>query len=63
MISIGIVEDDEKIRKGIQSYLDSQEEFVCKNCFGSVEEISKPGSHRSAGCSHYGSWPSGYVWH
>jgi DNA-binding NarL/FixJ family response regulator len=41
MISIGIVEDDEEIRQGIQSYLDRQEEFDCKNCFGSVEEFIK----------------------
>lgn len=45
MISIGIVEDDEKIRKGIQSYLDSQVEFVCKSCFGSVEEFLRSLDH------------------
>ena len=39
MISIGIIEDDEEIRRGIQSYLDRQEEFVCKNSFGSVEDF------------------------
>jgi DNA-binding NarL/FixJ family response regulator len=45
MISIGIVEDDEQIRKGIQSYLDRQEEFVCKSCFGSVEELLRNIDH------------------
>ena len=39
MINIGIVEDDEQIRKGIQTYLSQQEDFVCKDVFGSVEEL------------------------
>lgn len=39
MISIGIVEDDEQIRKGIQTYLNRQEKFVCNCSFGSVEEL------------------------
>jgi DNA-binding NarL/FixJ family response regulator len=36
MIRIGIVEDDDLIREGIQKYLNSQENFVCElaaNCF------------------------------
>jgi len=39
MISIGIVEDDEQIRKGIQTYLNRQEKFVCHCSFGSVEDL------------------------
>lgn len=39
IISIGIIEDDEQIRKGIQSYLDRQEEFICRSSFGSVEDF------------------------
>lgn len=39
MISIGIVEDDEQIRKGIQTYLNRQEKFVCDCSFGSMEEL------------------------
>jgi DNA-binding NarL/FixJ family response regulator len=39
MISIGIVEDDEQIRKGIQTYLNRQEKFVCNCSCGSVEEL------------------------
>jgi len=39
MISIGIVEDDEQIRKGIQTYLNRQEKFVCDCSVGSVEEL------------------------
>ncbi len=36
MIRIGIVEDDDLIREGIQRYLNSQENFICEiiaNCF------------------------------
>jgi DNA-binding NarL/FixJ family response regulator len=39
MISIGIVEDDEEIRKGIQSYLNRQDKFVCEGAYNSVEEM------------------------
>lgn len=41
MISIGLVEDDEQIRKGVQTYLDRQEKFVCNCSCGSVEEFLK----------------------
>jgi DNA-binding NarL/FixJ family response regulator len=41
MISIGIVEDDEQIRNGIQTYLDAQKKFVCNKCYGSVEALIK----------------------
>lgn len=41
MIKVGIVEDDEQIRNGIQTYLNKQENFSCKNCYGSVEELLK----------------------
>ncbi len=39
MISIALVEDDEEIRKGIQTYLNGQKRFVCNFSFGSVEEL------------------------
>lgn len=39
MIEVGIVEDDEQIRKGIQTYLNRQSGFSCSKCFGSVEEL------------------------
>jgi DNA-binding NarL/FixJ family response regulator len=41
MILIGIVEDDEQIRNGIQTYLNRQENFVCDWSYGSVEEFFK----------------------
>lgn len=41
MVSIGIVEDDEQIRKGVQTYLNRQDKFVCQHCFGSVEDLLK----------------------
>ncbi len=39
MIFVGIVEDDEQIRAGIQSYLNDQPELVCTHAFGSVEDL------------------------
>ncbi|MFZ6010646.1 MAG: response regulator [Bacteroidota bacterium] len=39
MIFIGLVEDDEQIRKGIQLFLNRQENFVCDWSYGSVEEL------------------------
>ena len=39
MIFIGIVEDDEQIRKGIYTYLNRQEGFACNWSFGSVEDL------------------------
>jgi DNA-binding NarL/FixJ family response regulator len=39
MIFIGIVEDDEQIRKGIQIYLNRQNEFVCDWSYSSVEDL------------------------
>jgi DNA-binding NarL/FixJ family response regulator len=41
MISIALVEDDEEIRKGIQTYLNGQKKFVCNFSFGSVEELMR----------------------
>lgn len=41
MIFIGIVEDDEQIRKGIVTFLNRQEGFACDWSVGSVEEILK----------------------
>lgn len=41
MISIGIVEDDEQISKGIQSYLHAQKKFTCNIAFDSVEDFLK----------------------
>ena len=48
MIAIGIVDDDEQIRKGIQTYLDKQDKFVCKQCFGSVEELLQTLNHENS---------------
>ena len=39
MILVGIVEDDEQIRKGIQTYLNRQEGFACETSYGSVEDL------------------------
>jgi DNA-binding NarL/FixJ family response regulator len=39
MILVGIVEDDEQIRKGVQTYLNRQENFACDWSYGSVEEL------------------------
>ncbi|MCW5910619.1 MAG: response regulator transcription factor [Cyclobacteriaceae bacterium] len=39
MISVGIVEDDEEIRKGIQDYLNRQKGFSCSHAYGSVESL------------------------
>lgn len=39
MILVGIVEDDEQIRKGVQTYLNRQENFACDWSYGSVEEM------------------------
>lgn len=39
MISIGIVEDDEQIRKGIYTYLNRQDGFACQWSHGSVEDL------------------------
>ncbi len=39
MILVGIVEDDEQIRKGIQTYIGRQEGFACDLSFGSVEDL------------------------
>jgi DNA-binding NarL/FixJ family response regulator len=39
MILIGIVEDDEQIRQGIQTYLNRQEGFACDWSYGSVEDL------------------------
>ena len=39
MISVCIVEDDHQIRSTLQRYLDSQEQFICKNSFESVEKV------------------------
>jgi DNA-binding NarL/FixJ family response regulator len=41
MILIGIVEDDEQIRQGIQTYLNRQDGFTCDWSYGSVEELLK----------------------
>jgi len=41
MIRIGIVEDDEQIRLGIQTYLNQQSGFTCPATYGSVEELLK----------------------
>jgi len=41
MISIGIVEDDEQIRKGIETFLNRQDGFICDCSVGSVEDILK----------------------
>jgi DNA-binding NarL/FixJ family response regulator len=39
MIFVGIVEDDEQIREGIQTYLNNETGFSCNHSFGSVEEL------------------------
>ncbi|HYG19946.1 MAG TPA: response regulator transcription factor [Ohtaekwangia sp.] len=39
MIRIGIVEDDEQIRKAVQAFLNRQESFACDWSYGSVEEL------------------------
>ena len=39
MILVGIVEDDEQIRKGVQTYLSRQDGFACDLAFGSVEDL------------------------
>jgi DNA-binding NarL/FixJ family response regulator len=39
MVLIGIVEDDEQIRKGIQTFLNRQDGMVCDWSYGSVEEL------------------------
>lgn len=39
MVFIGIVEDDEQIRLGIQTYLNRQKDFVCDWSYSSVEEL------------------------
>jgi DNA-binding NarL/FixJ family response regulator len=39
MILIGIVEDDEQIREGIQTYLNHQENLACNWSYGSVEDL------------------------
>jgi CheY-like chemotaxis protein len=39
MITIGIVEDNVKIRNLIQRYLDMQEDMSCKAAMDSVEEM------------------------
>lgn len=39
MILIGIVEDDEQIRHGIQTFLNRQNGFSCEWSYGSVEEL------------------------
>ena len=39
MISVGIVEDNEKIRELIQRYLDMQDELTCKAAMESVEDM------------------------
>jgi DNA-binding NarL/FixJ family response regulator len=41
MIAVGIVEDDEQIRKGVQTFLSKQPDFSCEYSFGSVEELLK----------------------
>jgi len=39
MIFVGIIEDDEEIRKGIVSFLSRQPDFVCDLAVSSVEEL------------------------
>jgi DNA-binding NarL/FixJ family response regulator len=41
MVLIGIVEDDEQIRQGIQTFLNRQEGFACDWSYGSVEDLLK----------------------
>ncbi len=39
MIFVGIVDDDEQIRMGIQTYLNNQRDFSCTHSFGSIEDL------------------------
>jgi len=39
MITVGIVEDDDEIREGIQKYLSHQKDFLCTVGSGSVEDF------------------------
>lgn len=39
MIFVGIVEDDEQIRRGIQTYLNQQEGFLCEHSYPSMEDL------------------------
>jgi DNA-binding NarL/FixJ family response regulator len=39
MITVGIVEDDDQIREGIQKYLVHQKDFLCEVASGSVEDL------------------------
>ena len=39
MILVGIVEDDEQIRKGVQTYISRQENFACEWAYGSIEDL------------------------
>jgi len=41
MILVGIIEDDEQIRNGVQTYLNRQDNFACDWSYGSVEEFLK----------------------
>jgi DNA-binding NarL/FixJ family response regulator len=41
MILVGIIEDDEQIRKGVQTFLNRQENFSCEIAYGSVEDFLK----------------------
>ncbi len=41
MVLIGIVEDDEQIRQGIQTFLNRQEGLACDWSYGSVEDLLK----------------------
>jgi len=45
MITVGILEDDNDIRAGIQKYLNLQPDFLCEVAFGSVEELLAAGKH------------------
>jgi DNA-binding NarL/FixJ family response regulator len=38
IISVGIIEDDQQIREGISSYIDSVSDFSCTHIYGSCEE-------------------------
>ncbi|MCD9016184.1 response regulator transcription factor [Parachryseolinea silvisoli] len=41
MISVSIVEDDEQIRKGVQTFLNRQPGFSSEYTYGSIEELLK----------------------
>lgn len=41
MVLIGIVEDDEQIRQGIQTFLNRQDGLACDWSYGSVEDLLK----------------------